>query len=130
VKGVRGFLGFANFYRQFIKGFSGIARHLTILTTKELAKLPFHLPEEALKAFETLKFAFISAPVLLQFDADRETIVETDSSGWCTGATLSQVDEKGDLRPCAYFSRKLNPAESNYNIYNKELLAIIRVLKE
>ena len=56
--------------------------------------------------------------------------METDSSGWCSGATLSQVSKEGILRPVAFFSKKLSPAECNYEIYDKELLAIIRALEE
>ena len=76
----------------------------------------------------TLKRLFTTAPILLQFDPDRETVVETDSSGWAVGGVLSQYDDDGLLRPCAYFSKKNAPAECNYEIHNKELLAIIRCL--
>jgi hypothetical protein len=73
---------------------------------------------------------FTSAPILTQFDYDRETVVETDASTWATGGTLSQYDDNGVLRPCAYFSKKNSPAECNYEIHDKELLAIINALKE
>jgi hypothetical protein len=56
--------------------------------------------------------------------------VEADSSEWSVGNILSQYDEKGELHLCAYFSKKNSPAECNYKIYNKELLAIIRCLEE
>ncbi|MDI6015458.1 reverse transcriptase domain-containing protein [Escherichia coli] len=127
VKGVRGFLGFANFYRRFIKDFSKIASPLTDLTKKDI---PFRWTAEAQQAFETLKEMFIAEPTLLQFDADRETVVETDSSGYVVGGTLMQYDDKGLLRPCAFFSKRNSPAECNYEIYDKELLAVIRCLEE
>lgn len=66
----------------------------------------------------------------MHFDPDKETIVEADSSGYCIGGLLSQYDEKGLLRPVAYYSKKNNPAECNYQIYDKELLAIVRCLQE
>ena len=66
----------------------------------------------------------------MQFDPDRETRVEADSSGWATGGVLSQYDENGVLRPCAFFSRKNSPAECNYEIHDKELLVIINYLKK
>lgn len=128
VKEVRSFLGFANFYRQFIDGFAAICQPLTDLT-KEKAKAKFVLTADAKAAFKRLKESFVKAPVLTQFRSDRETVVETDSSGWAVGAVLSQYVE-GVLRPCAYFSKKNNPAECNYEIYDKEMLAVIKALEE
>jgi len=78
VKGVRGFLGFANFYRRFIKDYSDLVRPLTDLTHKDRR---FVWLPEADTAFERLKTIFTSAPVLAHFDFDRETRIETDSSG-------------------------------------------------
>lgn len=72
---------------------------------------------------------FVSAPILMQFDPERETIVETDSSGYVVGGVLLQYDDSGVLRPCAYYSQKNTPAESNYEIYDKELLAIVKCLR-
>ena len=73
---------------------------------------------------------FTTGPALLQFDPDRETILETDSSGWAVGGVLMQIDDQGLIRPCAFFSKKNAPAEYNYKIYDKEMLAIIRCLKK
>lgn len=56
-------------------------------------------------------------------------MVESDSSGYTVGGVLSQYDDKGVLRPCAYFSKKNAPAECNYEIYDKELLAVVRCLE-
>ena len=126
VKGVRSFLGFANFYRRFIKDFAKIASPLTRLT----GDVPFRWTEQENQAFERLKQIFITEPVLAQFDPDRETVVETDSSGYAVGGTLSQYDDQGVLRPVAYFSKKNNPHECNYEIHDKEMLAIIRCLEE
>ncbi len=125
-KGVLGFLGFANFYRRFIKDFSKLSSPLHALTKKDVK---YQWNKEADDAFEALKKAFVSASVLTQFDPDRETVVETDSSGYCVGGILSQWVE-GVLRPCAYYSKKNQPAECNYEIYDKEMLAIIRCLEE
>ena len=126
VKGVRSFLGFANYYRQFIPKFSNIASPLTALTKKDAA---FAWSKECQTAFEELKLRLISAPVLAQWDPDRETVVETDSSGYVTGGALSQRGDDGIMRPVAFFSRKNAPAECNYPIHDKELLAIIRCLE-
>ena len=67
--------------------------------------------------------------MLAQFDPDDETVLETDSLGYCSGGVLSQF-KNGVLRPVAFFSKKHALAECNYPIYNKELLAIIRCLEE
>ena len=73
---------------------------------------------------------FVSAPNLLIFNPDRETVLETDSSGYCTGGALIQYNDSGVLRPCAFISKKNLPAEYNYPIYDKELLVIVKCLRE
>ena len=127
VKDIRSFLGFANFYRPFIPQFAELATPLTRLTKKDEV---FKWDDNCQRNFEELKNLFVSAPILAHFEEERETIVETDASGWATGAVLSQVQDDGVLAPCAYLSQKLSPAEVNYEIHDKELLAIIRALKE
>ncbi|KAM4056773.1 reverse transcriptase (RNA-dependent DNA polymerase) [Hirsutella rhossiliensis] len=108
------------------KVFSNIAAPLTALTKKDAV---FAWSKECDKAFEELKALLTSAPVLAQWDPDRETIVETDSSGYVTGGALSQKGDDGIMRPVAFFSKKNAPAECNYPIHDKELLAIIRCLE-
>lgn len=125
LKGVRSFLGFANFYRTFIPEYSAITRPLTALTKKGT---PFRWDQEQQGAFEHLKRVFTEAPVLAQWDADRQTVVETDCSGHSLGGCLSQYGEDGLLHPIAYHSRKLSPAEFNYEIHDKELLAVMDCL--
>jgi reverse transcriptase-like protein/integrase-like protein/chromodomain-containing protein len=127
VRGVRGFLGFANFYRRFIQGYSEIVRPLTDLTKKDN---PWRWTPSAEEAFQKLKRIFITEPALAQFDFDKTTRVEADSSGYCVGGTLLQANPDGLFIPCAFFSGKLTPAECNYEIYDKEMLAIIRCLEE
>ena len=127
LKEVRGFLGFCNFYRQFIKDFAKIARPLNDLTKKSE---PFIWTETRDKAFHDLKTIFLSEPVLKQPDLNKPFILETDASKFATGGVLFQADEKNALRPCAFFSHSLNPAERNYEIYDRELLAIVRAFKE
>ncbi|KAI0994041.1 hypothetical protein K3495_g14141 [Podosphaera aphanis] len=125
VKGVRSFLGFANFYREFIPNFSKIAQPLLNLTKKDHA---FVWLSEHQKSFELLKESFITAPILVLYDPDRRTVVEADCSGYVMGACLPQFDDRKILRPVAYYSRKLSPAESNYEIHDKELLAVVSAL--
>lgn len=129
VKGVRGFIGFANFYRQFINGFSDIIAPLLALTTKNNTAKPFVLDPQAREAFERLKKTFLEAPMVAYFDEDLPTIVECDASGWSSGGALLQKTADCE-RPVAFFSKKHSPAECNYDIHDKELLAIIRCLEE
>jgi hypothetical protein len=127
VKGVRSFLGFANYSRQFIKGYSELVRPLTDLTHKDKS---FQWNNEAEAAFQQLKRIFLAEPALANFNYEKDTRVETDSSGWSIGGTLLQPNDDGLYVPCAFFSRKLNSTECNYEIYDKEMLAIIRSLDE
>lgn len=127
VKGVRGFVGFANYYREFVPNFSEIARPLTALTKKGVL---FVWTDQCEEAFRRLKTLLICAPVLAQWDPDRKTVVETDSSGYAIGGALSQYDDEGILRPVAFHSKKNNAAECNYPIHDKELLAVIRCLEQ
>ena len=127
VKGVRGFLGFANFYRKFIKDFATLSEPLVRLTKKDL---PFQWGEEQEQAFWKLKKAFLSDEVLTTLNPEGKAVVECDSSGFAIGATLSQEDASGNLRTVAYLSRKFLPHEANYPIHDKELLAVIFCLQE
>ena len=132
VKDVQAFLGFANFYRRFIQGYSKIAAPLTTLTRKDRKAFMFPWskdgPEE--RAFDELKKAFTSAPILAHFDPQRETWLETDASDYVAAAVLSQKGEDGGLHPVAFLSKKMTPQECNYEIYDKELLAIVRAFEE
>ena len=119
---MQAFLGFANFYRRFIKDYSKIAHPLTALTRKDLA---FEWTDEAEAAFQDLKERFTEASILATFDPSKKIILETDSSDFAIGACLNQPDETGKFKPIAYYSRKLSPAELNYDIHDKELLAIV-----
>ena len=126
LKDVQAFVGFCNFYRRFIRGFSKIAKALTRMARKEAG---FDWTAEANEAFEALKKRVTEAPVLRHYDRSRKAVLECDSSDWCLGGVLSQYDDEGDLHPVAFFSKKMIPAECNYEIYDKELLAIIRCLE-
>jgi hypothetical protein len=76
-----------------------------------------------------LKHCFTTAPILTHFDPQRECIVETDASDFALGGTLSQVSDDKKLHPNAFHSRKFSPAEINYEIHDKELLAIVDCFK-
>lgn len=123
VKDVQAFLGFANFYRRFIKNFSRVVQPLVALTKKGVK---FNFSPACARSFSELKRAFTSAPALRHFDPTREIFVETDASDFVSSGVLSQKDDRGVLHPVAFMSKKYNPAECNYEIYDKELLAIVR----
>jgi hypothetical protein len=127
LKDVRAFLGFANFYHCFVRDYSKIVQPLTLLTQKGVA---FVWKEEQQKAFDDLKNTFTSAPILARFDPDRDVIVETDASDYVSAGVLSQYDDDRILHLVAYFSKKHSPAECNYEIYDKELMAIIHAFEE
>jgi hypothetical protein len=129
IKDVQSFLGFANFYRRFIRGFSVIAKPLTTLTKKEGASFPLIPGSKEVNAFTQLKEAFKEATMLAHFNPDLETWLETDASDYVTAAVLSQM-HKGVLQPVAFLSHKITPAKCNYEVYDKELLAIVQAFEE
>ena len=117
---LQSFLGFANFFRRFIKGYSGLAWPLTDMTSKSK---PYLWNPKAQLSFDYLKRALMSAPVLSIYDPEKDTEVVVDASKKALGAVLLQ-----DGHPVAYESRKLSPAESRYDTGNRELLAVIHAV--
>ena len=122
VKDVQGFLGFANFYKRFINDFAKLATFLTPLTMKD-KKFQWTPIEEM--AFQAIKKAFSSASVLLHSDANKECTVKTDVSDYVSGAVFSQPDHEAILCLVSFMSCWHFPAECNYKIYDKELMAIV-----
>lgn len=96
--------------------------------TKKGGAFDFDAP--CMKPLNLLKKLFTEAPILKSFDWERDVIVETDSSDHVSAGVLSQYHDEGILHPVAFFSKKLTPTECNYEIYDKELLAIIRRFEE
>ncbi|KAJ1038012.1 hypothetical protein NDA10_005682 [Ustilago hordei] len=103
---IQRFLGFANLYQRFIAHFARIAKPLTSLVKPIEWFKKFELPEEAQQAFHMLIQAFTSAGVLQHFDYHLPTRLETDAM--------------------AFYSRKMSSAKKNYEIHDKELLAVYR----
>jgi hypothetical protein len=132
VKDVRAFLGFTGFYRYFVPHYSQIARPLIDLTRKMTA---FHWDHEQVKAFETLKTLMCSRPILRQPDYTKQFFLATDASAYGVGAVLLQEGEinprtkKPTQHPIAYYSATFTPTERNYDIYERELLAVIKSLQ-
>ena len=127
VKAVRSFIRFCNFYQKFIPHFSALTRPLHDLTKKGAA---FIWGKEQDDMFIKLKETFLSAPVLKMLDTTQPFFIMTNASLTAAGGVLMQKDSNGDLYSCAYDSTTFSPAERNYNIYDRELLAAIQALKE
>ena len=118
-------MGLANYYRRFIRGYARIATPLHKLTHKNAV---FTWSLECQQAFDTLKSALVTAPVL-QFPVfDKPFILHTDASNWAVGAVLCQEHE-GREHAIAYYSRQLTTAECHYSTTEREALAVISAVK-
>src|SRR5277367_1522755 len=127
VRQVRSFLGFGNFYRKFISHYSDLAKPLTELTKKDKK---FEWDDNCQTAFDLLKKKFTEEPVLLMPDHSKPFQIEADASKVATGAVLTQLDSNGERHPVAFLSKTFSDTERKYEIYDRELLGIVRALKE
>ena len=126
VKDVRKFLGLANYYRRFIKDFTQVARSINMLMRKDVK---WQWGVEQQKAFDELKRVFTMKPVLAAPDLDKEFRVEADVSNYTTGGVLSIKCSDKMWRPVTFISKSLNDTERNYDIHDKEILAVVRCLE-
>jgi len=126
VKNIQSFLEFANFYRHFIFNYSDMVIPLTRLTRKDT---PWNFDENCRKAFNTLKQAFTSAPILTHWVPDTQLVVETNASDYALAAILSIVTKDNEIHPIAFHSRTFSAPELNYDVHDKELLAIFEAFK-
>jgi len=119
---VQAFIGFVNFYRQFIWDFSTIARPLFDLTCSDKA---WNWDAKEQKAFECLKMAVTTAPVLVSPQGSEPFRIEADSSDFASGAVLSQqLPGEEKWHPVAFYSKSLSLVERNYDITNGYLLGL------
>src|SRR5258706_9184654 len=127
VKEVQSFLGFVNFYWKFICDFSDVAHPLYALTRKT-QQWVWGSPEQ--EAFNALKKAVTSAPILTFPSQSGCFHLECDASNFMTRAVLSQAQADGMHQPIAFMSKGFSDVECNYQIHNKEMLAIMHALDE
>jgi len=126
VKNVQKFLGLVNYYCRFIESFASIARPLYDLVKKDQKWMWMKKQQEV---FRELKEQFTKEPVLAALDLDKKMRIEVDASDYATGGVLSMESKNELWRSVAFLSKSLNETERNYEIHNKEMLAIIRELE-
>lgn len=128
---IQRFLGFANFYRRFIRWYSKIVKPFTdLLVGMKNGRKPggFEWGDAEEQAFSQIKAAFQQAPLLRHFDPNLPLRLETDASGFAVAAILSQLFGS-EWHPIAFWSRKMIPAETRYEVHDQELLAVAEAFK-
>ena len=126
VKNIQSFLGFANFYYQFIFNYLDIVIPLTHLIQKDM---PWKFNSSCQDAFNSLKKTFTSAPILTHWIPDAQLIVETDALNYVLATILFIVNKDNKVHPIAFHSHTFTTVELNYNTYDKELLTIFKAFK-
>ena len=129
-KEVQQILGLWNFYSRFIPNYAQIVAPITDLLRGDGKNFNFGEAQEAAFFKIVVLFASGNTPILRHFDQDRPAMIETDASDFAIGAVLSQKFEDGKIHPCAFLSRKMSPAEFNYDVFDKEMLTIVYALQK
>ena len=131
---LRGFIAICSYYRQYVKGFSAIGHCLTDLTQNSPKKFStIEWKPEHQEAFDRLKRALTTEPLLRHIDSEKEFVMDVDASNYCAGGVIQQYhpNAKGKmvLHPVAYMSKKFNRTQRNYSAQEREMLAIALALK-
>jgi len=127
LKQLRSFLGFCNFYRRFITHYADKMAPLNVLLRKTH---PWEWTPTQYAAFKNMKVTFTLQPVLLMPDYAKPFEIESDASLYATGAVLLQQDTNGEWHPVAFHSQSISLTEQNYQVYDRELMAIIHTLHD
>ncbi len=123
---VRRWLGLSGYYRRFVKNYSKLAYPITELTKKDQ---DFHWSTECQEAMDEIKKALLENAVLYYPKLDREFVLNTDASTHSISSILSQKDDEDVLRPVAFFSMKLAPAQQVWDINSKEAFALVMSIR-
>lgn len=123
---VRSFLGLCSYYRKFIKNFASVAKPLHKLTEKGRT---FLWTEECDESFRTLKELLTSPPILAYPDRTGLFVLDTDASESGLGAVLSQIQNDQEKVIC-YYSQALSKPERKYCVTRRELLAVVKAVKQ
>ena len=126
---VQQLFGLWNFYRRFIHNFSGLVSPITDLLRHDVN---LHWGEAQAAAFLKVGILFTSGktPILRHYDPDRPALLETDASDFAIAGIVSQKFEDGKIHPVRFVSRKLTPAELNFDVYDKEMSGIVFSLRK
>lgn len=124
---MRSFLGATGWYRKFISYYASIAAPISNTVKKGKA---FSFPAETKVAFDNLKNALVTSPVLVHPDFTKHFYIQCDASDYCVGAVLFQKDDNGEEHPIAYFSHKMTSAQRNYTVNERECLAVVLAIKK
>jgi hypothetical protein len=128
-KEVQQLFGLWNFYCRFIHNFSAIVSPITDLLRQDF-KLEWGEAQQAAFLNITILFTSGKTPILRHYDPDRPGLLETDASDIAIAGILSQKFEDGKIHLVRYVSRKLNPAEINYDVYDQEMLPAVFSLRK
>jgi len=126
IKDIQSFLEFTNFYRYFIFNYLDIDILLTYLTRKDTL---WNFDDKYKLALNTLKQVFISTPILTHWVLDTQLVVETDASDYALAAILSIMTKDNEIYSVVFYSWMFSTLELNYDVHNKELLAIFKAFK-
>ncbi|KAE9182825.1 hypothetical protein PF004_g24131 [Phytophthora fragariae] len=118
---LRQWLGLANYLHKYTKDYAGLIQPMSSLLKKDVA---WNWRPEHQDAFDAVKKSLASAPVLMLPDTSRPFHVVCDASDFAIGCALMQFDAEGRERVVSYQSRQMKPAEKNYPVHDKELLAM------
>lgn len=124
---VRRFLGMSGWFRRFVRDYSTLATPITN-TLKKSKK--FEFDSEAIKSFNTIKDRLTSDPVLITPDYDKPFYVLCDASSTGIGGVLCQKDDDNTERPIYFYSHKLNKAQCNYSVTERECLAAVLSIEQ
>jgi len=129
-KEVQQLLGLWNFYRRFVSGYAAIVSPITDLLRGSEKKIERKEAQEAAFLKITILFTSGETPILQHYDRNRPALVETDASDFAIAGILSQKFEDGKLYPVSFISRKISLAEFNYDVFDKEMLAVVFSLEK